>query len=294
MELREILDPALLTEIRRIELRTKRTISADMMGQYRSAFRGTGLIFSDLREYEPGDDVKNIHWKATARSGKVYVKSYEEDRQLNIIVALDVSSSTNFGAKRSKHRAALEFAALVSLLAKANQDAIGLCTFSGQVEEFLPPRRARSQLHRILKKLLDPRELTPSTNVAKALKYLKENQKRSSVIFVVSDFISPPFQQELTTLTLKHDVIMVMLQDQLDYSLPTAGLVEFEDAESGARIVIDTSNGSAKKQLEDMHRARIDAWKEQCTSAGADHLVIKDNSLRPLMQLMNERAGRLR
>lgn len=294
MELSQVLDPKLLTEIKKIELRSKRTINADLMGQYRSAFRGSGLIFSDLREYQPGDDVKNIHWKASARTGKVYVKSYEEDRLLNIIVAIDVSRSTDFGQKRSKHRAAIEFAALLTCLALAHQDAIGLCTFSDNVEEFFPPKRARTQVHRILRRLLEPQELKPATNIAKALRHLSETQKKPSVIFVISDFLSKPYDQELLMLSLKHDVILVMLEDNMDSKLPKAGLVEFEDAENGDRIIIDTNDKTALRQLEEIQKSHIQAWKDCCLRAQTDYMRLADNPLVPFVQLMNQRAQRIR
>jgi uncharacterized protein (DUF58 family) len=282
-----------MAELRRIELRTRRSIDADLMGQYRSAFRGTGLVFSDIRQYQPGDDVKHIHWKVTARSPNVYVKSYEEDRQLNIILALDISRSTQFGADKSKHQKALEFSALVALLAKSNQDAIGLCLFSDDVEEFLPARKNRSQIQRILLELMRPRELKPATNIAAAINHLNKYQRRTSIVFLISDFISPSYELELKNLSVRHDVVCVMLEDKLDVTLPQAGLVEFTDAENGQRVLLDTSSLQVRQKLNEMHNTRIEKWKGICKTAGADCIRISENSLRPLTQLMHQRAERL-
>ena len=294
MQLNELIDPGMMAEVRRIELRTRRSIDADLMGQYRSSFRGSGLVFSDLREYTAGDDVKHIHWKASARSGKVYIKSYEEDRQLNIILALDVSRSTDFGTEKSKHRKALEFCALIALLANVHQDAIGLCTFSDQVEEFIAPKRAKSQIHRLILSLLSKRDLKPSTNISNTLRFLHERQKRSSIIFIVSDFISPDYQQELTMLSLHHDVVLVMLEDRLDRQLPNAGLIEFVDAESGEKVLIDSSNSKAVNQLINLQDQYVNSWQEMCTKTGVDYMRISDNAIRPLVQLMNRRTARIR
>ena len=288
-----LLDPALMAELRRIELRTRRSIDADMMGQYRSAFRGSGLIYTDIRQYQAGDDVKHIHWKVTARSPYVYVKSYEEDRQLNIILALDISRSTQFGAEKSKHLKALEFCALVSLLAKSNQDSIGLCLFSDKVEEFLPVKKSRGQTQKILLELMRPRELKTATDISAAVDHIIKYQRRSSIIFLVSDFMSPDYADKLKSLSLRHDVVCVMLEDSFDSELPKAGLVEFTDAESGKKILLDTGSSHVRNRLNEIHNMRINKWKEICKTCGTDSIIISDNSLRPLTQLMHQRAARL-
>jgi uncharacterized protein (DUF58 family) len=281
-------------ELRRIELHTKRRVTADLAGKYRSAFRGSGLLFSDIREYQPGDYVKNIHWKVTARTGKVYVKSYEEDRQLSIMLAVDISRSTDFGATRSKHRKAIEFAALVSLLASQNRDSFGLCLFSDQVTSFTRPSASRRQFQRLLLELIGEHELRPATDVAAALDYLVEHQRKSSVIFVVSDFLSPDFDESFRRLAIRHDVIAVLVEDDIDCELPVAGIVEFEDAESGERYILDTSHSASRELFEQQSKERTAKLKAKLRALGVDLMVLKDNPLTPLSELMTRRQARFR
>jgi len=292
-ELRELLDPVLLGEVKRLEIRTRRSLNADFIGQYRSTFRGQGLVYSDLREYQPGDEVKNIHWKATARTNKVYVKSYEEDRQLSILLVVDISSSTLFGAPKTKHLRAFEFAALVAMLAQKNQDALGLCLFSKEVAEFLPPCKSRTQLQKIILSLLQHRVLHPASNLSLALDYILKRQRRSALIFIISDFYCPPFAEPLATLALKHDVVCVLLEDPLDKELPKAGLVEFQDAESGERILIDTSNRKVLQAIKAEHDAHVNKLAELCALNKIDMIRLLDNPVQPLAELMRRRTARI-
>lgn len=294
ISIENLISPSSLAELRKIELRSRRTVTTAMAGSYRSAFRGSGLVFSDIREYMPGDDVKNIHWKVTARSGTVYIKSYEEDRELNIVIALDISNSTAAGSNKSKYQKGLEFSALICMLAKLSQDSLGLCLFSDKTEEFLPVSRSRSQYKRIILELLNSRELNAATNLPAALEYLNKNLRKTSVIFFISDFFGSDYSHELKMLSMKHDVIAVMLEDQLDHTLPDAGLVEFIDAESGEFALIDCSNRNIRKQLKETHEKRIHDWVEICKKANCDFLDLRDNPLRNLNQLMQRRNLRLR
>ena len=289
-----ILSPAMLSELRRIELRSRRAIDSTLAGNYRSAFRGSGLVFSDLREYQPGDDVKHIHWKATARTGKVFIKSYDEERLLNIMLAVDISRSTAFGKERSKHRRALEFAALITMLAAQNKDAAGLCLFGDQVLEYLPPSARRAQIHKIISAVLAPRELAGGTDIASALRHIRTHQRRSAVVFVVSDFFSPPFEEELRYLSRRHDVILCLLADSLDYELPKAGIVEFMDAESGKRLHLDTSAARLNSHLKEQHEKRRLELRVLAQSVEADFLDLEGNSLSALASLMHRRTARQR
>ncbi len=283
-----------LAELKRIELRSRRSISTDLVGKYRSAFRGSGLVFSELREYEPGDEIKNISWKATARTGRPMVKSYHEERLLNILLAVDISNSTLFGQDKSKHRRALEFAALLAALGQRNQDAVGLCLFSDNVEEFIPPSAKRSQLYQVLSCLSKARKLRRATNIGKALEYIAQQQRKPCIIFLVSDFLAPDFSTELRSLSLRHDFIAVLLQDRLDSVLPSAGIVEFSDAESADRVLIDTGNQQTLQSLEILQAERIEQLRSMLNSCRADLICITDNILAPLAELMSKRTARQR
>ena len=293
-----VISPGLLTELKRLELITKRKIDTDMVGRYRSAFRGSGLLFSDLREYQPGDDVKHIHWKVTARTGKPFVKSYEEDRQLRIMLLVDVSRSTGFGSfdgekHRTKHQKALEFASLCAILASKSQDSIGICLFSDRIEEYLPPKKSRTQTQNILLKLMTERQLGPATDLKSALQHINKTERRNSVIFVVSDFFAPPFGDELTSLSFKHDVILVNIEDKIERELPNAGIIELQDAETGGTFVLDSSSPSAKRALQELSLKRRRSLQELCNRSGADLITITESVLSPLADLMARRTARM-
>jgi uncharacterized protein (DUF58 family) len=290
--LSDLISGSARSELKRLEIKTRRVLDADLCGQYRSAFRGSGLVYADLREYQPGDEIKSIHWKISARAGKVYVKSYEEDRQLNLMLVIDISSSTLFGAARSKHAKAFEFAALIAMLAQTNGDSVGLCLFSDEVEEFLPPSKARTRFQRVILSLLQHRELKPASNLAGALEHILRHQKRRSVVFVVSDFLCPKFEEQLLKLSLKNDVVCVLLEDALDQALPSAGIVEFIDAESNELYALDTSSARVQRALEKLHQERLSNLRRVCLAAQTDLITIRDSTLKPLLDLMERRSKR--
>lgn len=290
-EIGDLLDPSLLAELRRVELRSKRSIDSDVMGRYRSAFRGSGLIFSDLKEYQPGDEIKNIHWKVTARTGKAYVKTYDEDRQLNVLIAVDTSASLNFESIKNSRRVSLEFAALVATLAYKSQDATGLCLFSDKVQEFFPTKKSKSQYQSILYNILKKRSSEKATDIASALSYIQQHQRKTSVIFIVSDFLSPTYEDELRALSYKHDVICVYLGQK---DLPKAGIVKYVDAESGEEFSLDTSHAPSRKAFIGERKKHLESLRETCKSIGADIIEAGDKPLTPLLELMRKRTARIR
>ena len=292
--LSDVLSPSISAEIRRLELKTRRAVDSDLMGNYRSAFRGSGLIYSDVREYVPGDDVKHIHWNATARTGTVYVKSFDEDRQLRVVAAVDISNSTAHGARRSKHQKALEFAALLALLTQRSHDAMGLCLFAGKVEEYLRPQHSRRQFQRILLSILQHRQLPQSTDISVALSHILEHQRKSSIVFLISDFQSAGYEERLRALAARHDVVGVLLEDRLDYEVPRAGIVEYVDAESGARYSVDTSSSSVRRALAAGHQRRAARLSATLQAAGADLIRLREDPFHPLRELMQRRRSRLR
>lgn len=290
----EFVSPEILTELKRIELKTRRMVSGNLLGGYRSAFRGTGLIFSDLREYAPGDDIKKIHWKATARSQHPYVKTFDEDRQLNILLFIDTSRSILSGAPSSRRTISLEFAAVVSILASRSQDSIGLGLFSDELETYLPPRQSRSQLQRIMLTLLDQKKFKRRTNLAHALEQLAGYQRKQSIIFIVSDFHTPDFQNELRALALKHDVVLVCLENETERTIPQSGLVEFRDAETGENLILDTSSPQVRSHLQAFTSRRLSVIKKIAQNSGADFIRICDSTTQPLLELMQRRMARIR
>ncbi len=311
----EILSADLLAELKRLELRTRRTLSADIMGNYRSAFRGSGLVFSDVREYAPGDEIRSIHWKATARGQKVYVKSYHEDRSIEVMVCVDISASTGFAAvphekatSKSLHRKAFEIAASVALLAQQSGDAVGLMLFGESVKQYERPRSGRRAVEHLLLSLLRGVSLDGGTDLAGAIEHVLKYQRRRSVVFVISDFFAPDFERQLSHLSRRHEVVMVYLEAiaRADFApgserpdgkvplraLPRMGLVAVRDPETGARTVVDTSSKSVMQALEARLQKHWATLSALARSQQVDLVRVQDERvLHPLVELMHRRQS---
>ncbi len=278
-------------DLRRITLRSRRLVTGDLLGQYRSAFRGTGLVFSDLRAYQPGDDVKHIHWKATARTGTVFVKSYEEDRQLRVVLAVDISASMRAPKATEAFAKALEFSALIGALTARGSDQLGLMLFGSSVESFLPPKSGRKRQLQVLSQLSSRVGAGESTDLAGALDRLSTTLRKPSIIFVLSDFVAAPFSRQLRTLSRRHDVVLAQIQTPMELLTPL-GLALFRDPETGAQLVVDTSSRSVRRAWEAALQSSRSALNRLAQESGADHIVISDSATRPLVRLMRERATR--
>jgi uncharacterized protein (DUF58 family) len=312
-----LLDSSLLAELKLLELRTRRALSADVVGNYRSAFRGSGLIFNDLREYSPGDDIKSIHWKATARSDKVYVKSYLEDRSIQVVVCVDVSASTSYVPfetrslnirERSLHRRAYELAAAIAVLAQQSGDAVGLLLFGDGVESYERPRSGKRAVERLLLTLLTQRTLSSKSDISSAIEHVLKFQKRRSLVFVISDFFCASFESPLAKLSRTHEVVLAQLA--LDSRAPTAvgaageaaageqsavlpsvGLLSVRDPESGQMHMIDTGSKRAMTAFQAKLRTHQSELSRICRELQVDHMIVRDNVLSPLMQLMHRRGS---
>lgn len=279
------------TELKRITLRSRRLVTGDLLGQYRSAFRGTGLVYTDIRAYQPGDDVKHIHWKATARTGTVFVKSYEEDRQLRVLLAVDTSASMRAPQATEAFAKALEFASLVGALTQRGNDQLGMFRFGATAGSFLPPKSGRRRSSQVLSQLLSPAPPSATTDIAGALHHLVGVLRKPSIVFLLSDFFALPFRAELKTLCSRHDVVLVHIQTPLE-TMERLGLVLFNDAETGQRVMVDTSSSAVRRrwrQLADANRAEMSGLAREC---GAEHILVTDSASRPLIRLMRERASR--
>jgi len=290
-----LIAPSLAGELRRIELRPRRAVDADLIGKYKSAFRGSGLIFSDIREYQPGDDVRHIHWNVTARTGKVYVKDFEEDRQSTILLAIDTSRSTQFGTSKTTSRRMIEFAAIIGLLAKQNNDKSGLCLFDSEIKSFIPAKKSgRNQLQRLLFELSNATQEGCPTNLAQALDFINSHQKKRAIIFLVSDFHAENYDENLRRLAHRHDLICVFCADPAEYAFPAVGLVKIQDAESGLVKTIDSSSKSTQELLKYTHQQRLNYVEDLCRRVGADAIYLSDNPLRSLARLMQQRTAKMR
>lgn len=239
------IDGATLSQIRRIELRTRRIVNDSFAGAYRSVFKGQGMVFDSVRAYEPGDDVRSIDWNVTARTGEPLVKRFVEERELTVMLALDTSASVLFGTTgRLKRDLAAEVGAVLTLAATTNNDKVGLLVFSDRLERFIPPRKGRNHVLRLIRELLVTEPIYTGTDLGLALRTLNRVLRRRTIIFFLSDFLAPAedYEAELLVTGRRHDVIALALNDPLERSWPVGALVGLRDAETGAALWLDTAH----------------------------------------------------
>ncbi len=235
----------LIKRIRKLEIATRKVVSSVLSGQYHSVFKGRGMAFSEVRQYQPGDEVRTIDWNVTARMNDAYVKVFTEERELTVMLMVDVSASASFGSvDRSKAEIAAEVAAQIAFSAIANNDRVGLILFSDQIEKVVPPRKGRSHVLRMVSDILSFKPSGHGTNLSVGLTYLTHVAKRKAVAFLVSDFLVPAkeYEQALRIVARKHDLVPVTVIDPLEEKFPAMGLVDLEDPESGQRFTVDTSD----------------------------------------------------
>ena len=288
--------PELLQKIRRIEIRARRLVANLFLGEYHSVFRGRGLEFSEVREYQPGDDVRSIDWNVTARMGTPYVKKYVEERELTVLLVVDVSASETFGTgAQTKGEVAAEVAALLAFAAVANNDRIGLLTFSDRVEKFVPPRKRSQHVLRIVRELLYARPQGRGTDIAGALAYLTRVAQRRSIVFLISDFLDRGFEGALRLAVQRHDLVAISLTDPRELSLPPLGLLELEDAETGQPLLLDTEDRETRRQYALAAAQRREERQQLLRSMGVDEVAIAtDRSyVQPLMAFFQARARRI-
>ncbi len=248
----------ILKKVRKIEIKTRGLSSNIFAGEYHSAFKGRGMTFSEVREYQYGDDIRDIEWNVTARFGRPYVKVFEEERELTVMLLVDVSGSLDFGSiKQFKREMVTEIAATLAFSAIQNNDKIGVIFFSDKIEKFIPPKKGRKHILYIIRELLDYKPESQRTNVAYALEYLTRAIKRRCIAFVLSDFLDQhSFLQPLSIASHKHDVVAIQVYDRRVAELPNIGLLKVHDAETGEEQVIDTSSRAVRE-------AQARWWKQQ-------------------------------
>jgi uncharacterized protein (DUF58 family) len=263
---------SILKKIRHLELKTRGMVEAAFAGQYRSVFKGRGMNFEEVREYQPGDEVRTIDWNVTARYGEAYVKKFTEERELTVMLLVDVSASGNFGSvQMSKRELAAEVACLFAFSAIRNNDKVGLILFSDHVELFIAPKKGRAHTLRVIRDILFFEPKGRGTDPADALNFLNQVVHRRSVVFLISDFQTRDFSKELSVTSRRHDLIAVPIVDPREEELPDVGRLTLEDAETGEQIEVNTSDPSARRayhqaviareqaRLREFRRKRVDA-----------------------------------
>lgn len=267
----------ILKRVRRIEIKTKGLSNHIFAGEYHSAYKGRGMSFSEVREYTPGDDVKTIDWNVTARFSHPFVKVYEEERELTVMLLVDISNSSLFGtAQRLKRELITEICAVLSFSAATNNDKVGVIFFSDKVEKFIPPKKGRSHILRIIRELITiEASEASSTNVGVALEFLNAVVKKKTISFLLSDFVSPSFEKPLMLSARKHDLVGVQVFDQADKVLPKIGLVQVQDAETGKWMWIDTDDSSMRNEYARSFQHHSDYCRQAFSKSGASLLSIR-------------------
>ena len=286
-----------MRQIRRLQLRAKRAVQTLLGGEYHSAFKGAGLSFEEVREYQPGDDVRGIDWNVTARMGSAFIKRYVEERELTLLLAADVSASQRFGTGVQPKRAvAAELAALIAFAAVGNNDRVGLLACSDRVERYVPPGKGTRHVLRLLRDILFYEPEHKGTNLAAALDYLSKVHRRRAIVFLLSDFLDGGYEDAFRRAARKHDLIAVRLTDPREEELPSVGLLELEDAETGRRLLIDTGSKAVRDRYKKEGRKRRAAIKQLASSSGTDLIEVSTDGthLDALIRFFRLRERRMR
>lgn len=285
----------LLKQVRKIEIKTRGLVNQVFSGEYHSVFKGRGMEFSEVREYQFGDDIRNIDWNVTARFGHPYVKIFEEERELTVMLVVDLSGSLSFGSmEKTKQQIAAELSAILAFSALKNNDKTGLLLFTDKVEKFIPPRKGQTHALRIIREVLSFQPEGKKTNIKSALEFLNNAVKRRSIIFLMSDFIDSGYDNILRTLSKKHDVAALLLTDKREYEIPPIGLVRLKDSESGKTKWFDTSNTRSAYLLKNLFLKNVEAKVKLFNNAKIDSIVLDtaQDYVRPLVKFFKARETR--
>lgn len=292
-----MLPKELLKEVRRIEIKTGHLVDSLYSGGYRSVFKGRGIEFAGIREYYRGDEYRSIDWKVSARTGKFHVREHIEERELQLVVALDLSASMAFGSgSREKRESAVEFAAAMSLAAERNNDRAGVCLFTDRVEKFIQPAKGRTHVLRLIRELLYFMPQQRKTDLRAPLDFLNSSLNRRSIVFLVTDGLTiQPLERELRIAAAKHDLIMVLVRDPRENLLPDVGLIEIEDPETGAEMMFDTSDRTAVAELSRRQSLLDEEFMKTCRKLGLDviRLTAGESVVKPVCRLFSEREKKM-
>lgn len=285
----------LAAKIRTLQIYTTKVVNDVLGGEYESVFKGRGMEFDEVREYQVGDDVRTIDWNVTARAGKPFIKVFREERELTVIFLVDLSASGSFGSvKQTKNELAAEICALLAFAAIRNNDKVGLMAFTDQVEMFIPPGKGVRHVLRVIREILTFRPGRTRTDIARALDTLGKIQARRAVVFLISDFQAEGFEKSLRILGRRHDLVAISVADNRELRLPPVGLLELEDAETGEIVLVDTGSREVRKRYEALALERSGKLAEMLRSMGIDHIRLETGKayMRDLMAFFRNRERR--
>jgi uncharacterized protein (DUF58 family) len=285
----------ILKKVRLIEIKTRHIVNNIFGGEYHSAFKGMGMEFAEVREYYPGDDIRAIDWNVTARTGKPFIKKYDEERELTVMLIVDVSASGFFGTGESlKSDIMIELASILSFSAIKNNDKVGLLLFSDKIEEFIPPKKGKSHVLRVIREMIYHKAKDRKTDISIALEHIQKVLKRKSIIFLLSDFWDDSYQQTMKLINKKHDLINIQILDKAEIAIPKLGMVKFHDAETQKSAWIDTNNKQVQNISTKYIQNKNKVIKEFCKKNKIDFISIDtaEGYLNPLEQFFSSRMHR--
>ena len=290
-----LLPDSILKKVKLLEISTRKLVNTVFAGEYHTAFKGQGMTFSEFREYVPGDDVRSISWALTARTGKPYIKKYDEERELTMMLLVDISGSSDFGSGENfKGEVMIYLAALLAFSAAKNKDQVGLLLFTDQVEHFVPPAKGQGHVRRLIRDLYYHQPQSRGTRLSSAFQYLPGILKKRSVVFIISDFFDEGFDQSLRLLGRRHDVVAVVVNDQAEIEVPDLGVVDLQDAETKEIISVDTSSASFRNHWKETRRELIMKRDRLLRQAQVDRVDIDSHGefIDPLIKFFKMRHRR--
>ncbi|MEH6536975.1 MAG: DUF58 domain-containing protein [Psychroserpens sp.] len=260
----------LLKKVRKIEIKTRRLSNHIFGGEYHSTFKGRGMTFSEVRQYQFGDDVRNIDWNVTARYNEPFIKVFEEERELTMMLMVDISGSELFGTdEQFKNEIVTEIAATLAFSATQNNDKIGLILFSDNIELYIPPKKGRSHVLRIIRELIEFKPKSKLTNISEALKFLSNVMKKRAIVFVLSDFIADDYKQNLKISAGRHDITGIRVYDKHEESIPNLGMVQMEDEESGELVLVNTASKTVRQNYSKYYNEKVEYFRDTFTKSGS-------------------------
>ena len=295
----------ILKKVKKIEIRTKRLVNDVFSGEYHSVFQGRGMEFAEVREYQPGDDVRSIDWNVTARMGRPFVKRFQEERELTVILIIDLSASGAFGTAdpveddelpKTKRELAAELSAVLAFSAIKNNDKVGLIIFTDEVEKYVPPKKGRQHVLRVIREVLHYQPKRKGSNIKAALEFFNRIATRKVSAFLISDFMDTDFDKALQIANKKHDCIAIRITDPRELELPNVGMIEIEDAETGELLLVDTADKNFREQYKKNNQIRMEELRERLKKIAVDHIdIFTDQSyVQPLMKFFKLREKRFR
>lgn len=282
----------LIKKVRKIEIKTKGLSNQIFSGEYHSAFKGRGMAFSEVREYAVGDEIRTIDWNVTARFNEPFVKVFEEERELTVMLLVDVSASEMFGTRNQiKRETITELCAVLAFSAVSNNDRIGLIMFSDEIEMFIPPKKGKSHILRLIRELINYEPKSTGTNISEALKYFSKMVKKKSIAFVLSDFIADDFSDAIKITSRKHDVVALKVRDKAETDIPNIGVAQFKDLETGEASWVNTSSKRVRNKYREAAHEKDEAIRQLFRRSKTDYAEIytDEGYIKPLMNLFKNR-----